>query len=74
MVTLRAHGEGSATLAVTASDGSLSASQAAPLTVLPRSVESITVAPNRPRVFCQGEEVQFTAAVRDTPPRSLGDS
>ena len=66
VVTIRAHGEGSTTVTVTASDGNLSVSQAATLTVLPRSVESVTVSPDRPRVFGQGEEVQFTAAVHDT--------
>ncbi len=66
VVTIRARAEGSATVTITASDGSLSASHTAALTVLPRSVEKVTVSPDRPRVFGQGEEAQFTAVVRDT--------
>ena len=67
VVTIRAHGEGSATLAVAASDGDLTTSQAAALTVLPRSsIGSITISPDRPRVFGRGEDVPFTAAVHDT--------
>ncbi len=65
VVTIRALRTGSATLTVSASDGSLSTSQEAAFTVLPRSVESVTISPDRPRVFGQGEEVRLTAGVRD---------
>ncbi len=64
VVTIRALGEGGATLTVTASDGTLTASQEAALTVLPRSpVGRVTIGPDNPRVFGPAEEAQFVAAV-----------
>ena len=68
VVTISALEVGSTTLTVTASDGDLSASQEAALTVrLIRSpIGSVTISPDRPRVFGEGEEVRITAVVRDT--------